>query len=290
MATFLSRSWSDYELIDFGSGRKLERFGDFTLDRPEVNAHGRASLSPAEWKDMAVIHFDDKGGQRGKWMGRKPSPDWQVHWKSESLDVAFALELTKFKHVGIFPEQSDNWHLLADFLSKSPSKQLKVLNLFAYTGGASLVAKSCGADVVHVDSVKQVVSWARKNMELSGLDNIRWVVEDAFKFAAREEKRGNTYDAIIMDPPAYGIGAKGERWKLEDNISGLLQTALNLLNPERHLLILNTYSPRLDMEALTEIYNSIGESGGRMECGKLKMRSGSKKDLYYGAVLRKMKY
>lgn len=289
MATFLSRSWSDYELLDFGSGRKLERFGNVILDRPEVNARAKESMPHSQWRDLAQARFHEKGGQKGSWKGKTGIKDWHIGWSHGDKNIRFELVLTRFKHVGIFPEQSANWHLLTDFLSGDQAP-MKVLNLFAYTGGASLVAKACGADVIHVDSVKQVLSWARRNMELSGLTDIRWVLEDAFKFAARELKRGNKYDAIIMDPPAYGLGAKGERWRLEDSIRDLIDTALKLLNSKRHLMILNTYSPKLNVLELKDVYKDVAGNERGMECDDLRMKASTGKDLRYGAVLRKVKY
>jgi len=289
MATFLSRSWSDYELLDFGSGRKLERFGDVILDRPEVNARNKEELPSSQWRHLTDVRFHEKGGQNGIWKGQTNIRDWHVGWSHRKTTIRFDLELTKFKHIGIFPEQSANWHLLSDFLSNG-SGSMKVLNLFAYTGGASLVAKAYGADVVHVDSVKQIISWARRNMELSGLQDIRWVLEDAFKFAARELKRGNVYDAVIMDPPAYGLGVRGERWRLEDSIQSLIQTAIGLLNPKRHLLILNTYSPKLNVMDLQGVYRDVTGNERGMECGDLRMKATTGRELQYGAVLRKVKY
>jgi 23S rRNA (cytosine1962-C5)-methyltransferase len=176
-------------------------------------------------------------------------PDkWEIEYKIEqSFVLRFKLSLTSFKHVGIFPEQAVNWDYIYKSMLTLPSPEKgggkrKFLNLFAYTGAASLAAKAAGANVTHLDSVKQVITWARENMELSGLKDIRWVVEDALKFARREVKRGNKYQGIILDPPAYGIGASGEKWKLEDNIQEMLKNVLKLLDEENHFLILNVYS------------------------------------------------
>ena len=172
-------------------------------------------------------------------------PDqWPVKYAINNSDavIKFRLGLTSFKHVGIFPEQASNWDFIFETIKKMSTPQPKVLNLFAYTGGASLAAKAAGADVTHVDSIKQVVTWSKENMELSGLDNIRWVVEDALKFVKREEKRGNKYNGIILDPPAFGHGPNGEKWKLEDNIGEMIQGVLNLLDDKEHFLILNAYS------------------------------------------------
>ncbi|HKC66591.1 MAG TPA: class I SAM-dependent methyltransferase, partial [Bacteroidia bacterium] len=154
--------------------------------------------------------------------------------------IQFRLGLTSFKHVGVFPEQAVNWDTIFSFISQI--EKPKFLNLFAYTGGASLAARAAGADVTHVDSIKQVVTWANENMQLSNLDNIRWMVDDALKFIKKEARRGNYYHGIILDPPAYGHGPNGEKWQLEDNISEMMSEVLKVLNPDKHLLILNAYS------------------------------------------------
>jgi len=171
-------------------------------------------------------------------------PDqWYIRYDFEGMHLNFRLGLTSFKHVGIFPEQAENWNYLYHGLQKMGIDQPPVvLNLFAYTGGASLAAKAAGADVVHVDSVKPVVSWARQNMEASQLDNIRWTIEDALKFVRKEAKRGRKYQGIILDPPAYGRGPEGEKWLLEKNLPELLEHCGQILDQEHHLLILNLYS------------------------------------------------
>jgi 23S rRNA (cytosine1962-C5)-methyltransferase len=173
---------------------------------------------------------------------RKGLPEhWYLKYNSEQLKLKFRLALTGFKHVGIFPEQADNWEYIAQQV-KRLGQGARVLNLFAYTGGASLAAKQAGADVIHLDSVKQVVSWSRSNMELSGLTDIRWLVEDARKFVQREVKRGRTYQGIMLDPPAYGLGPNGERWKLEEQLGPMMEDVFRLLDPEGHFLVLNAYS------------------------------------------------
>ena len=169
------------------------------------------------------------------------SPKSDSPEKSE-YNLKFRLALTAFKHVGIFPEQACNWDYIFNVVKAIKAKPPRVLNLFAYTGGASLAAKAAGADVVHLDSVKQVVTWANENMELSNLDGIRWVVEDAMTFVKREMKRGKKYNGIILDPPAYGHGTEGEKWKMEEMINEMMKNVLNLLDEQEHFLILNTYS------------------------------------------------
>jgi len=239
------QNFTDYELIDVGNFEKLERFGQYITIRPEPQAVWDKTLSNTEWEKRAHIKFMSRSSSSGEWKKLKQMPDqWHIKYAINNSDavIKFRLGLTSFKHVGIFPEQASNWDFIFETIKKMSTPQPKVLNLFAYTGGASLAAKAAGADVTHVDSIKQVVTWSKENMELSGLDNIRWVVEDALKFVKREEKRGNKYNGIILDPPAFGHGPNGEKWKLEDNIGEMIQGVLNLLDDKEHFLILNAYS------------------------------------------------
>ncbi|WP_353480820.1 class I SAM-dependent methyltransferase [Haliscomenobacter sp.] len=241
-------SFEDYALIDSGNFKKLERFGQFILSRPEPQAIWSPALSEAEWAKKAHATFNRKTGaattaEDGNWELKPGMPDqWYIRYDFEGMHLNFRLGLTSFKHVGIFPEQAENWNYLFHGLQKMSLDQPLVLNLFAYTGGASLAAKAAGADVVHVDSVKPVVSWARQNMEASQLDNIRWTVEDALKFVRKEAKRGRKYQGIILDPPAYGRGPEGEKWLLEKHLPELMELCGQILDPEHHVLILNLYS------------------------------------------------
>jgi len=245
MQLLTPHNFSDYELIDVGNFEKLERFGQYITIRPEPQAVWDKTLSNTDWEKRAHIKFMSRSSSSGEWKKLKQMPDqWHIKYAINNSDavIKFRLGLTSFKHVGIFPEQASNWDFIFETIKKMSTPQPKVLNLFAYTGGASLAAKAAGADVTHVDSIKQVVTWSKENMELSGLDNIRWVVEDALKFVKREEKRGNKYNGIILDPPAFGHGPNGEKWKLEDNIGEMIQGVLNLLDDKEHFLILNAYS------------------------------------------------
>ncbi len=238
----ISPLWQDYELLDTGNFEKLERFGAFVLARPEPQALWDKSMSEIEWGKIAHATFrrDEKNPEKGIWT-LKPSmkEQWHISYQANDLRLKFRLGLSSFKHVGIFPEQADNWNFICQKVKSFTSP--KVLNLFAYTGGASLAAKAAGADVTHLDSVKQCISWARENMEASQLANIRWMVEDAFKFVKREVKRGNTYQGIILDPPAYGRGPEGEKWVLEDSLNELLKNCSQLLD-ENGFMVLNLYS------------------------------------------------
>ena len=248
-------NFSDYELIDCGDFEKLERFGKYITIRPEPQAVWPKVYSESEWEKLAHVKFVPRSSSNGDWKKLKQMPDqWEVRYSvgSEQMsggskqsaksnhDLVFRLGLTSFKHVGIFPEQAVNWDKIYSFLHNKP--KAKFLNLFAYTGGASIAARAAGADVTHVDSIKQVVTWANENMQKSKLDNIRWLVDDALKFVKKELRRGNLYQGIILDPPAFGHGPNGEKWKLEDNISEMITSVLQILDPKEHLLILNAYS------------------------------------------------
>ncbi len=247
MQLLTPQNFKDYELIDVGGFEKLERFGQYITIRPEPQAVWDKTLSNTEWEKRAHVKFMPRSSSSGEWKKLKQMPDqWQMKYdiNNSASAIKFRLGLTSFKHVGIFPEQASNWDFIYDSVKKLSAAgiaQPKVLNLFAYTGGASLAAKAAGADITHVDSIKQVVTWSKENMEISDLNNIRWVVEDALKFVKREEKRGNKYNGIILDPPAFGHGPNGEKWKLEDNINEMITGVLNLLD-DKHFLILNAYS------------------------------------------------
>lgn len=242
--------WVDYELIDSGDYEKLERFGEYIIRRPEPQAVWHKSLDEEEWEHRSDATFKKEkgktsqdGNDKGVWIQKRGMPDqWFVNYQYKAMKLRFRLGLTSFKHVGIFPEQSENWDFIYDTVQSLGVSEPKVLNLFAYTGGASIAAKSGGADITHVDSVKQVITWSRENMEASNLDNIRWIVEDALKFCRREVKRGKKYDGIILDPPAYGRGPDGEKWILEDNIAELMLLCSELLEKNKSFLILNLYS------------------------------------------------
>lgn len=257
MTELIAPSWTEYELIDCGNFEKLERFGPYILIRPEPQAMWDRKLSEKEWIDLAHARYEAKTSNSGDWQQiKKIFTPWKIDFEGEGFSLKFKLNFTAFKHIGIFPEQSANSNYLYKFLKNSGIAQPKVLNLFAYTGGASLAAKKAGADVIHLDSIKQVVNWSRENMELSGLKDIRWVVEDALKFAIRESRRGNKYHAIIMDPPSYGLGPAGERWKLEDHLNDMMKHVLSLLDPDKHCFIINTYSMNLSSLVLKNLVES----------------------------------
>jgi 23S rRNA (cytosine1962-C5)-methyltransferase len=207
-------------------------------------------------------------------------PDrWTISYDKNNVKLKLRLALTSFKHVGVFPEQAVNWDFIAESIGKLKTKEPKFLNLFAYTGAASLAARAAGADVTHVDSIKQVVTWANENQLHSGLSNVRWVVEDAMKFVKRELRRGNTYHGVIMDPPAFGHGANGESWKLDKQLNELIKDVLQLLNPEEHFLILNTYSLGFSSLILKNHFLNTPHSNSKLEIGELYLPSTSGQQL-----------
>lgn len=293
------QNWKDYELIDSGNFEKLERFGSFILARPEPKALWKPSLPAKEWEKLAHTRFTAGAGfgksgkeDTGTWKMLKKMPEqWYIRYNLPDSFFKLRLGLTSFKHVGVFPEQSPNWEfiyaqskrLVEKFRAKGVDpatgmvRKPKVLNLFAYTGAASLAARCAGADTTHLDSVRQVVTWAKGNMESSNLDNIRWVVEDALKFARREAKRGNLYNGLIMDPPAYGHGPDGEKWKLDELLYEFLQEVARILAPEDAFMVLNLYSngysAMLGDTAVRSAFGMLqGKGKGELTCGELLLK------------------
>ncbi|MDR1763567.1 MAG: class I SAM-dependent methyltransferase [Dysgonamonadaceae bacterium] len=242
-------SWPDYELIDTGGYEKLERFGRYVLRRPEPQSVWQKSLTERDWNNADAWFkkekgkFGTEGNERGEWILKPKMPQqWFVSYVYKDMRLRFRLGLTAFKHVGIFPEQASNWDFIYDSVLSLGVNFPKILNLFAYTGGASLAARAAGADVTHVDSVKQVLTWSRENMEASGLADVRWMCEDALKFVKREARRGNRYNGIILDPPAYGRGPEGEKWVLEERIAELMDACAQIADEQRFFCVLNLYS------------------------------------------------
>jgi 23S rRNA (cytosine1962-C5)-methyltransferase len=268
------RFWNDYELLDTGGGEKLERFGPYILRRPEPQAIWSKALAENVWEEMAhASFFRSKGNpESGNWITKPGVPErWFCGYEKGDLKLRYKLALSSFKHVGIFPEQSANWDYLSREIKRiaaTISEKPKVLNLFAYTGIASLAACASGAQVTHLDSVKQVVSWARENMEASGLDGIRWLADDALKFVKREERRGSRYHCIILDPPAYGRGPDGEKWLLEEHLPELLACCSRILEKENHCLILNLYSMGYSAMIAENMVKTILPAS-EIQCGEL---------------------
>lgn len=300
----------DYELIDCGGCEKLERFGPYCMIRPEPKAIWNKTLPENEWARMAHTRFLPGAGfgkagkeDSGTWTRLRQMEDqWVIRYGGPGgPSFRLRLGLTSFKHVGVFPEQADNWEyiyrhtsaLVAQAAAQNQPKP-RVLNLFAYTGAASLAAKAAGADVTHLDSVRQVVTWAHQNQDLSGLDGIRWVVEDAMKFARREARRGNVYQGIILDPPAYGHGPDGEKWKLDECLNEMMSCVAAILAPKDSFLVLNLYSngfsPLLGETVVRQAfglpYATEGEVPFQLESGELALHDRSGKALPLSIYVR----
>jgi 23S rRNA (cytosine1962-C5)-methyltransferase len=282
--------FTEYELIDSGQFEKLERFGKYVTIRPEPQAVWNRVLSYEEWESRADVKFVPKSSSSGIWNKYHSMPDqwkikYQIHSGKENPFLHFRLGLTAFKHVGVFPEQAVNWEYIYSKVRSIQEPSPRILNLFAYTGGSSLAAKAAGADVTHLDSIKQVVTWARENMEISGLDNIRWIVEDAMTYVKREVRRGKKYHGIILDPPAYGHGAQGEKWKLEDMIGEMISLVTQLLDEKESFVLLNTYSLGFSSLILENLFNQ-SRLKGTVETGEIFLKSTTNQNLPLGVFAR----
>jgi 23S rRNA (cytosine1962-C5)-methyltransferase len=260
-------SWSDYALLDSGSGRKLERYGPVTVVRPEAQCLWHP-LRPSDWEDAAAVFEGADDEEAGRWRRRRETPEtWPMAWRN----VRFHARLTAFRHLGLFPEQASNWAWVADRLSGAQPAP-NVLNLFGYTGVASLVAAAAGARVTHVDASRKAVAWARENAALSALDQapVRWICEDARSYVRREARRGSRYEGIILDPPKYGRGPGGEVWRLYEDLPELAAGCATLLSDDADFLILNAYSERLSGLALASLLAQVLVGrGGRIDWGEL---------------------
>ncbi len=291
MTENLTPHFPDYELIDSGEFEKLERFGKYITRRPEPQAIWRKSLSEQEWQRLADASFmrDGRAEERGEWRLRKDVPSrWSVAYNYKKMHLQMRLAFTSFKHVGIFPEQAANWNFIYDRCEAISQTGVKprVLNLFAYTGGATLAARAAGADTTHVDSIKQVVTWSRENMESSSMDGVRWIVEDALKFVKREVRRGSKYHGIILDPPAYGRGANGEKWVLEENITEMLECCAEILEDKDAFLVFNLYSMGLSSTLARTAVRQIFGAPCKEGFGELLFTDKSQKDLPLGTYYR----
>jgi 23S rRNA (cytosine1962-C5)-methyltransferase len=252
---------ASYQLLDFGSGRKLERFGPYVLDRVSPAADGAQRQQPELWR-KATARFERRADGEGAWLEREPVV---APWHLSRGDFTLELKLTEFGHLGVFPEQADNWRWIANEVRRAGRP--KVLNLFAYTGASTLAAAAAGADVVHVDAAANVVAWARRNANASGLAAapIRWIVEDAMKFVRREIKRGQGYDAVLLDPPAYGHGPTGQRWRLDEHLDELLPLCFELVRGREQFLLLTCHSGELASASNLLRFARAQQSAAEME-------------------------
>ena len=265
---FLTDTWTDYEVMDTGNGEKLERWGKIVLRRPDPQTIWPAA-DPKLWnKAQAVYHRSERGG--GEWELKEKLPD---RWTVRHGELNFYVRPTGFKHTGLFPEQASNWIWMDGLIRKSARKDLKILNLFGYTGGATLACAAAGAHVTHVDAAKGMVLWAKENRELNNLPetSFRWIVEDAMRFIQREIRRGNHYDGILMDPPSYGRGPAGEVWKLENELYSLVDTGAQLLSDRPLFFLINSYTTGFQPSVLSNLLGKavIRRFGGKADCGEL---------------------
>ncbi|MEP3428437.1 MAG: class I SAM-dependent methyltransferase [Roseibium sp.] len=272
-----TKGWSDYRLLDMGRGQKLERYGRFTIVRPEPQAMGNRTLKDGVWGRANAVFTgdtDEEGPGRWKFSGNVPEI-----WPMTYGPVSYNGRFMSFRHVGVFPEQAAHWDWVNSKIrtekQKSPDKPLKILNLFGYTGLASLLPATEGAQVTHVDASKKAIGYARENQELSGLQDlpIRWICEDASKFVAREVRRGNQYDGIILDPPKYGRGPKGEVWDIYSSLPGMLDDLQKLLSKDALFMILTAYAIRSSFVSIHELMaETLSKQGGLLESGELVIR------------------
>ena len=279
---------NDYQLLDFGDGRRLERFGAITLDRPCPAAESFQQAEPDAWT-RADARFEGRDQERGQWTYRRELPE---RWTIAHGAMRLELKRTDFGHLGVFPEQAENWEWIGEQCRLSASQdneeKTKILNLFAYTGGSTLAAALGGAEVVHVDAAKNILAWARRNAELSGLADapIRWIGEDATKFVIRELKRGNRYGAVILDPPSYGHGPQGEVWRLSKHLPRLLSLCVELTAGRPQFMLLTCHTPGYDADALGVMMLEAFGGRGIVSGGALTLRSIAGNHLPSGVLVR----
>ncbi|WP_159883131.1 class I SAM-dependent methyltransferase [Paenibacillus puerhi] len=265
---FAATDWKDYELLDTGEGEKLERWGNIVLRRPDPQIIWPLAKETADWRNAdAHYHRSSSGG--GQWEYKKQLPErWTIGYR----DLSFHIKPTSFKHTGLFPEQAVNWAWMIDKI-QGAGRMIRVLNLFAYTGGASVACAYAGAEVCHVDASKGVVTWAKENLHLSGLGDrpVRFITDDVFKFVQREQRRGSKYDAIIMDPPSYGRGPNGETWKLETNLYPFVESCMSIMTDKPLFMLINSYTTGISATVLKNVLSlSLGRSyGGSITCGEI---------------------
>ena len=246
----IANEWKDYEIIDMASGEKLERWGNIKLIRPDPQIIWKNKSIPSEWKSAnARYNRSSTGGGAWEYIKRLPE-SWQVKYKN----LTFNIKTMGFNHTGLFPEQAVNWDWMINKIKQS-KRDIKVLNLFAYTGGATVACLSAGASVCHVDSSKGMTTWAKENVESSGLREkpVRFIIDDVVKFVQREIRRGNKYDAIIMDPPSYGRGKNGEVWQFENNIADLVELCMQVLSDDPLFFLINSYTTGISSKVLANL-------------------------------------
>lgn len=266
---YIADQWTDFEVIDTGEGDKLERWGNYVLRRPDPQIIWPIQELDEQWR-KADAHYYRSNSGGGEWKVKNPKlPErWTISYK----ELRFHIKPTSFKHTGLFPEQAANWSWMMDKIRQA-NRPIRVLNLFAYSGGATVACAAAGAEVCHVDASKGMVQWAKENAQLSGLEDapIRYITDDVFKFVQREQRRDRTYDAIIMDPPSYGRGPKGETWKLEENLYPFLQSCTSILSDNPLFLLINSYTTGLSPTVLEHLLTMSMQKkyGGEINCGEI---------------------
>jgi len=304
------KNFPDFKLLDTGEGFRLERWGEVILQRPDPQIIWPRSLPDEQWQKAWAIFQSPAGGDKGKWQIKKPMPKL---WKISFNEMSFLLKLSPFKHTGLFAEQAANWEWMLnklpspssdkvikqntkdrDFINSQPdnsqlANKFKVLNLFAYTGGATVVLAKAGCEVTHVDASRPAITWANENYKLNDLpvNSVRWILDDAVKFVNREIKRGVQYDGIIMDPPAFGHSPTGKTWKFNDDLPGLLESCVKLLSPEAKFLLINGYATNSSALALNNLLEDANKNlGGKIECGELCLKQKSGRIISTGIFAR----
>lgn len=281
----------DYELLDSGAGEKLERFGDIIVSRPDPQALWSKNLEEGEWKKARAVF--ERQGKSGRW---KQGANVPKSWNIELAGLRFSIKLSAFKHTGIFPEQEENWKWITETikneLGKNPNREISVINLFGYTGGATLAAASAGAKVCHVDGSKISITNAKENARLSGLDSkpIRWILDDAMAFVKREARRGSTYDAIIMDPPAYGHGPKKELWQIEEHLPEFIAECKKILSKNPLFVIMNGYASGYSAVAYeNNLRELMAGHPGEIEAGELALEEAKNGRLLPAGIFARFK-
>lgn len=272
------KNFADFQLLDSGNGYRLEQWGEVILQRPDPQVIWPQSLPQEQWDKAWAVFVSPSGGEKGKWEIRQPVPH---PWVVKYGELKFLLKLSPFKHTGLFAEQAANWEFMIQKLKDSKIERLKILNLFAYTGGATVVLAQAGYQVTHVDASKPAITWANENYKFNNLptDSVRWILDDAVKFVKRELKRNAKYHGIIMDPPAFGHGPTGKTWKFNQDLPGLLTDCVHLLADNAQFLVVNGYATNSSALALNNLLqDAIKHRGGQLEFGELCLKQKSNKN------------
>lgn len=274
----------DYELIDAGEGRKLERFGKYILDRPEIEAFG--AKSQANLWSKADFYFHEESGKKGSWQKNKPALEekWNIDYSSQESAFKFGLELSNYKHIGIFPEQVANWNYIETKVGEI--ENCRFLNLFAYTSAASIVAAKAGAEVVNIEALKQLSAWSKENAALNNVETVKWLVDDVRTYVKRAIRRDEKFQGVIMDPPAFGYGSKGERWIIEKHLRELIVDVKKILDLKQFFIIINTYSPKMPAREFKTMIEKEFRGTQHLNFHTLGLENSQKKQIQLGNLAR----